>query len=130
MVGIKTVSTITTEKEWLDEFNNHNEVIYLIFKNDVVVGDASYEKKPDGSAYLSGLVIDTQFQRQGIGRKTMEIIMEELKDTKIIKLVTHPENTAAINLYISFGFVIKSRIENYFGDNEPRIEMIKESSTK
>ncbi len=126
LVGIKTVSAITTEKEWLNEFNNKNETIYLIFRDGVVVGDTSYEKKPDGSVYLSGLVIDPQFHGQGIGRRTMEIIMEELKDVKIFKLVTHPENNIAIKLYQSFGFVIKSRIENYFGDNEPRIEMVKE----
>ena len=127
LVGIKTVSTITTEKGWLDEFKNINGKIYLILKDGVVVGDTSYERKPDGSAYLSGLVIEPQFQGQGIGKEVMRLTMEDLKDVKIITLMTHPENKVAINLYLSFGFVIKGRKENYFGDGEPRIEMIKES---
>lgn len=126
IIGIKTVSAITTEKEWQNEFDNKNQTIYLILKDEIVVGDTSYEKKPDGSVYLSGLVIEPEFQGQGIGHKVMDIIMEELKDIKTITLVTHPENSVAIRLYLSFGFVIKSWKDNYWGEGEPRIELVKE----
>ena len=128
--GLKTVSAMTTEKDWQDEFGKKDAEIYLIFEDGIIVGDTSYEKKPDGSAYLSGLVIEPKFQGQGIGRKVMEIIMKELKNVKTIKLVTHPENKVSIKLYLSFGFVIKSWKDNYFGDGEPRIELIKERAGK
>lgn len=130
LTNLRTFSAMTSEKEWQDEFSNGNVTVYLVLKDGIIVGDASYEKKPDGSFYLSGLAIDPQFQRQGIGREVMNSIMDELKDIKVIKLLTHPENSVAVKLYLSFGFVIKSRKENYFGDGEPRIEMIKENSDK
>ena len=56
----------------------------------------------------------------------MKFILEELSDAKTIELATHPKNEAAIKLYASFGFIVTSQKENYFGDNEPRIIMIKE----
>jgi len=126
LVGIKTFSPMTTEEEWKEEFAKVSQKIYLVLKDGIVVGDTSYEKKSDGSVYLSGLAVDPQFQKQGIGREVMRLIMEELKDVNKVYLVTHPENSGAIKLYLSFGFVIKSWKDNYYGDGEPRIELIRE----
>jgi len=126
LVGIKTFSPMTTEEEWKEEFAKVNQKIYLILKDEIVVGDTSYEKKPDRSVYLSGLAINPEFQKQGIGREVMRLIMEELKDVNKVYLVTHPENSGAVKLYLSFGFVIKSWKDNYYGDGEPRIELIRE----
>lgn len=124
VADLKTYSALTTAKEWEDELKA--STVYLIFKDKTAVGDISYEKKSDSSVYLSGFVVDPKLQGQGIGREALIIIMEELKNEKIIKLVTHPENSGAIRLYLSFGFVIKSWRDNYFGDGEPRVEMVKE----
>jgi ribosomal protein S18 acetylase RimI-like enzyme len=126
--GLKTFSAMTTEKEWLSELSNENVTIYLILKDNAVVGDTSYEKMPDGSFHVTGLVIEPQYQKQGIGRQAMKMILDELKDAKRIELVTHPENAPAIKIYTSFGFKIKERIENYFGDGEPRIRLVKENN--
>ncbi len=124
VANTKIYSAMTSEDEWKVEFKKEGAVVCLILKDDVVVGDASYEKRDDG-AYISGLVVEPQFQDMGIGRQTMELILEELKDVKTIELVTHPENEVAIKLYLSLGFIITSRKENYFGDGEPRIVMVK-----
>lgn len=124
LTGLKTFSAMATEKEWQDEFKKDNFTIYLIMNDGKVVGNVSYEKNPDGSVYLSGFAIDPEFQGKGIGRQVMNQIMEELASAKKITLMTHPENTAAVKLYSSFGFVVRSRKENYFGDGEPRIEMV------
>jgi ribosomal protein S18 acetylase RimI-like enzyme len=35
--------------------------------------------------------------------------------------VAHPENEIALGLYMSLGFEIESRQENFFGDGEPRL---------
>ncbi len=121
----KIYSAMTDEKEWKQELNNNNATVYFILKNKVIVGNASYERKNNAHACISGLVISPEFQGMGIGRETIRLILEELKDVKIIELVTHPENEVAIKLYLSFGFIIKSRKENYFGDGEPRIIMVK-----
>jgi len=97
--------------------------VYLIEKNGEVVGNVSYERKSPDRVYISGLVVGSRFQGQGIGQAAMVKILEELKGTKRIELATHPDNKAAIALYESLGFVIESRKENYFGDGEPRLIM-------
>jgi ribosomal-protein-alanine N-acetyltransferase len=38
----------------------------------------------------------------------------------MVELVTHPENENAIRLYSFLGFRVERRLENYFGDGEPR----------
>jgi ribosomal-protein-alanine N-acetyltransferase len=59
-----------------------------------------------------------------LARKAMIHVLNEIELVKRIDLVTHPDNTKAINLYESLGFKIESTIENYFGDGEPRIVMV------
>ncbi len=54
----------------------------------------------------------------------MELLFEKLKDYKKLTLCVHPDNHAR-KLYGSFGFKVESRKENYFGDGEPRLIMIK-----
>jgi len=126
--GSKIYSAAITEKDWKEEFDKKNSVIYLILKDSKVVGDISYEIKTNDLAMITGLAIDPDFQGMGIGRVAVGLVLEELKDVKKIELATHPDNKKAIKLYSSFGFVQKRRIENYFGDGEPRILMVKENN--
>ena len=97
--------------------------VYMIMERDTVVGSVSYYKKEDQSIYISGLVIDPDYQGRGIARKVMLQILSEIKGEPRVKLVTHPDNIRAVNLYESLGFKITDRKENYFGDGEPRIEL-------
>ena len=122
--GSKIYSAMISEKEWQEEINKENARVYLIIKDGVVVGDVSYETESE-SATIAGLAISPEFQKMGVGQKTMEIILDELKDLKLINLLTHPENIGAVKLYQSLGFVIKDKKENYFGDGEPRILMLR-----
>jgi ribosomal protein S18 acetylase RimI-like enzyme len=52
-------------------------------------------------------------------------LLKELKIFKRLDLVVHPDNIGAIKLYNSLGFETESLKENYFGDGEPRLIMIK-----
>jgi len=72
------------------------------------------------------LVIHPNFQGQGIGREAVLFRLEKLKGVKRVWLVTHPENFKIINLYQSLGFKIEKRLENYFGDGEPRIILLRD----
>lgn len=121
----KTYSAMTTNKEWKEEFAKESARIFAIMSDDRVVGDVSYGIKENGVAYISGLCIDHELRGQGIGKQTIKMILEELKDYKRIELVTHPDNKSAIKLYFSFGFLTEKQMENYFGDGEPRILMAK-----
>lgn len=122
LVGTKIYSGLTgaedAEKELAENF------YYLIEKAGKVVGDISYKMQADGHAYINGLAVAKEFQRQGIGRQAMKKLLEILGDVKLIDLVTHPENKNAIKLYKSLGFrQIGEIMENYFNDGEPRIKM-------
>ncbi len=92
VANTKIYSAMTSEDEWKVEFKKEGAVVYLILKDDVVVGNTSYEKINDHNAHISGLVVKPQFQGMGIGRETIRLILEELKDVKTIELATHPEN--------------------------------------
>ncbi len=122
--GIKTYSPLTDREEAVKEITD--SFVYLIEQNSRVVGDISYEIRDKNHAYISGLAIMPDFQRQGIGRKALEMVLEDLKDFEVIDLVTHPDNKS-IGLYKSFGFKeAGEKIENYFGDGESRIRMVLE----
>jgi ribosomal protein S18 acetylase RimI-like enzyme len=125
MAASKTYSAMATDKEWGEEFDKKNAKIYAIVLGDKIIGDVSYEIKENCIAYISGLCIDHELHGQGIGKQAIGLILEELKNYKRIELVSHPENKNAIKLYSSFGFSTEKQMDNYFGDGEPRILMVK-----
>lgn len=120
-----TYSGIADEKEMEEEIRDN--VVYLIEKDGVAVGSIEYQRKTPDHAYVSGVVVNPDFQGQGIAREAMERILKELEGTKQIDLVTHPRNTPALMLYLSLGFTIESWKDNYYGDGEPRILLAKTS---
>ena len=121
-VGLKVYSGYFSEKEIKEWINN--DVVYLIKNGEKIAGSISYEIKDKNHAYISGLVIKPEFQKQGLARQAMELLFDELQDFKKLSLVVHPDNHA-VKLYESFGFVTESRKENYFEDGEPRLIMVK-----
>lgn len=124
MMNLKTYSAVTDEGEIREGFKK--AIIYLIENNGEAVGSIEYVIKSPNHAYISGFVVDLKFQRQGIGREGLKQLLEKLKIYKRIDLVTHPDNPA-LNLYKSFGFVVESRKENYWGEGEPRLVLAKSS---
>ncbi len=123
MIGLQTYSVMTDPEDQRNELQNN--VTYLIEKDGVVVGSISYEIKSEGHAYLSDLVIDPAYKRRGFGREAMVRVLKELEPNKRIDLVTHPENSAALELYLSLGFQVESREEDYYGDGQPRLVLVK-----
>ncbi len=124
VAGTKIYSPMLKEDEWKYEIENNT--VYLIEKDGAVVGNISYERKGEGRVYINGLAINPFFQGQGIGREVMIQILDEVKDAKRIELDTHPDNAPALALYKSLGFIVESRIENYYGDGEPRLVLVLE----
>ena len=121
-IGLKLYSGYFNEKEV--EGYVKNSIVYLIKNNDDIVGSISYDVINSNHADISGLVIKPEFQKKGLAKKAMELLFKELKDYKKLSLCVHPDNHA-LKLYESFGFKKESRKENYFGDGEPRIIMVK-----
>lgn len=121
VAGSRTYSAMLTPEEVRSEFSK--AIVYLVKEGDQVVGSVSYEMKGPDHAYIDGLLVTPARQHQGIGKAAMAKVLGELKYIRTIDLVTHPDNSFAISLYQSLGFVIGERKENYFGDGEPRIVM-------
>jgi len=121
--GIKIYSAMTNRDEVAEDVVKN--FVYLIERGGKVVGNISYELGDGNHAYLSGLAIMPEFQRQGIAREAVKRILDILKETKFISLVTHPENEKSISLYTSLGFKKDGEPkDNYFGDGQPRIRMV------
>lgn len=97
--------------------------VYLIYRNDHLVGSISYQIKADSSAYIDGLIVLPSFQKQGVASDSLDIILCELQTKKRIWLLTHPHNSASIIMYLKRGFVITSWTNNVFGDGQPRLQL-------
>jgi len=123
VVGVKTYSGIVEKDEAEKEIEEN--IVYIIKLDDLAVGNIEYKMEDKDTAYLGGLVVLPDFQGQGIAREAIKQILDKIGDVKKIHLVTHPHNSSAIKLYLSFGFVIDGWKDNYFGDGEPRIVMSK-----
>ncbi len=117
----RTYSAILDRNEALRELAE-NEV-YLAYKDGQLVGSVAYQIQGPDTAYLSGIVVYPAFQGQGIGRAMAEFRLGKVSGVQRVYLVTHPENRRAIALNESLGFRFEKRVENYFGDGEPRIVM-------
>lgn len=126
LAGLKTCYAITTREEWDREMKD--SAVYAIIRNGKIVGDICYEIKNNGRVMISGLMIDPEFQNQGIGSQALEKNFEELKFIRRIDLAVHPRNNAAIGLYLRFGFVIEAWKENFYGDGQPRLIMARENN--
>ncbi|NTW30905.1 MAG: GNAT family N-acetyltransferase [Candidatus Moranbacteria bacterium] len=107
-------------RQWI-----RDETVYLIEEDGTIVGDISYRVKDADHAYVSGLIIVPEFQRRGLARKAMKMLLEELREFDRVSLDVHPDNHA-VKLYESLGFVVTGREDDLYGDGEPRIIMTRE----
>jgi len=89
------------------------------------VGSISYKEKDKDHAHIGGLVVYLEYRGQGIATEAIKWILNELKDYKKVSLVTHPDNTIALKIYEKAGFKRGRVIDNYFGDGQSRVELVK-----
>ncbi|MGW8184926.1 MAG: GNAT family N-acetyltransferase [Candidatus Moraniibacteriota bacterium] len=120
--GLGVYSGYYTQEEIINWIKT--EIVFIIKKDDLVAGSISYEIKDKNHVYISGLVVRPEFQKMGIAREAMNLLLDKFGDVKRFSLVVHPDNHA-VKLYESLGFSRESVVENYFGDGEPRMIMVK-----
>ena len=80
-----------------------------IYNNDIPVGFVMYgiEPRDNNEYWIDRFMIDEKYQKNGYGKKALEIIIEKIKQDKThnkIKISTNPENSIAIKLYKKLGF--------------------------
>lgn len=122
VAGQSTYSPMLTREEWIKELKN-NEIFFIENDNGEVAGSIDLHR--DGnSGTLDGLAVMPQFQGRGFARKALEYALNTtLAGCTTINLFVHPDGPAR-KLYESFGFVVSQELENYFGDGQPRLEMV------
>lgn len=119
----KTYSALIDEAE-LKNFIN-NEFVFLIKRQNVILGLIAYKIVKKNVVYLDGLVVRKKFRRKGIAKQTVTIILKKISKYPRIELLVHPSNNPALCLYLPLGFFIESWKDNYFGDGEPRLMLVK-----
>lgn len=124
-VDSKTFHAMTTEAE-VKDFMDKNE-LFFISADDIKVGAISYEPRKD-SNHINELIVAPEHQKQGIGTRAMEVLMNQIGQDKPMDLVTHPENSIAIRIYLKLGFIITDLKDNFYGDGEPRLLLVKEKN--
>ncbi|MDD3808145.1 MAG: GNAT family N-acetyltransferase [Candidatus Pacebacteria bacterium] len=80
-------------------------VVYFIMDGDEAIGTISYKIQDDGKYYIDGLTIKPEFRKQGIAKRAMKKLLDEISDKDLVLLV-HPENNAALLIYLHLGFAI------------------------
>ena len=116
--GPKTYSPMLDEKEWMEEITHSS--IFLIRSGNEIVGSVSYEVEGSEHVHISGVVVKPEFQGKGIATAALKQILNQYASARRIDLETHPDNPA-LKLYESLGFKVESRVEDYWGDGEPRV---------
>lgn len=123
--GSRIYSAMLTEVEWIEALQK--EKVFRIESNGHIVGNLSYEYKNPQHVHISGIVIDPKYQGHGIAKRVLADLITRLSGVHVhrIDLVTHPHNERALSLYEKLGFHIESQVENYYGDGEPRVILVK-----
>ena len=84
-----------------------------VYDDDLMVGFVMYcIDEDDGEYWIYRMMIDKNHQSKGYGKKTMELLLEKIKEDKShnkIFLGVHKESVAA-NMYKSFGFEFNGQV--------------------
>ncbi|MBC2305361.1 GNAT family N-acetyltransferase [Listeria booriae] len=83
---------------------------YGIYSEDQLVGFIMYTFEIDSkdNHWISGFLVDKDYQHQGIGRRALEQLVDFVfvknPESIEVKVAVTPENTIAKNLFLSIGF--------------------------
>lgn len=98
---------------------------FLHVRRACIAATGAWRRRDDGTAYLSNIAVRPDLRRQGLARSMMVRLLDCCGDAAAVDLAVHPDNDAACSLYGSLGFKPSRREENFFGDGEPRLIMVR-----
>jgi len=120
--GLTTYHALTSPTEALQQIKD--SVNYFILRDTTIVGSISYKVRGADTAEIDGVVVLPDHEGKGYAKAALTLLLNELKPFAHIFLMTHPMNSRSIHLYTSLGFTEAGRVENYFGDGEPRLKFV------
>lgn len=90
-----------------DLINNEQKRDYRVLTvDDDIVGFCAFRKKDDHITWLSQFYIDPKYQKQGLGKKFLKFVEEEVSElSDYIVLEYWPDATWARDFYLSQGYV-------------------------
>lgn len=98
---------------------------FLIKNKKEIVGFVVYKVLRGKAVQLNGLAIDRRFRGRGFARQAIKLILKKVRAYPRVELLAHPYNVPALSLYLSLGFLIESWKDDYFGDGEPRLLLVR-----
>ena len=102
-----------------------NNFVFLIRHNNITIGSISYKINNKDSVRLDTFVVYLNYRGKGFGKAAIALLLKKTNKFKKVDLTVHPHNSRAISLYLSVGFMIESWQDNYYGDGEPRMILVK-----
>ncbi|MBJ7881417.1 GNAT family N-acetyltransferase [Gelidibacter salicanalis] len=83
--------------------------------------------KNTNQGWILSLGVHPDARGKNLGRQLTEQLLETLEHelSTEICLTVHPDNTSAIRIYESIGFINSTTYDAYYGANEPRLLMKK-----
>lgn len=108
-------------------YDTQNDYFKIAIIENVLVGYVIGAIDTDNSiAWILALAADKTHRNCGVATSLLNNIIPKLisKGVNSIKLTVAPDNKEAIHLYKQkLSFEIEKKIENYYGDNQPRLLM-------
>ena len=102
---------------------------YLNLRDQRIIATGAFRRREDASVYLSNIAVRPELRRMGLARAMLLHLLSCCSDAPTIDLAVHPENQPALGLYASLNFAPTRRHENFFGDGEPRLLMVRSTTT-
>lgn len=88
-----------------------SEIIVAINTDDILAGFTQYHHRKDGQTTLYNIVVDKNYQRQGIGKRMIDKLKAEAKERQQhFILLKCPEELPSNEFYRNYGFTL-SEIE-------------------
>ena len=126
------ISRISKASGYMDYINNigrayMSDGTILVCDIDVPCGFLKIEMLPDASAWLSGIRVDPEHWRMGIGDSLTNaaLVFAISRGASYARMLIHSENQRSVSLALKNGFVQKSLF--YFYEGRPDITKMVES---
>ena len=97
--------------------------LHFIICDGRIAGTVAHRCRNDGTVEISNVGLQPAWRGRGVARAAMQQVLALHPAATRFDLVTHPENEPALRLYRSLGFRVTARLENCFGDGEPRLRL-------
>ncbi len=111
----KSFSKPWSEKSIRESFKNTSCHFYTA-KDDVLAGYIGISIAAD-EGYILNIAVFPEYRGKGIGKALVKFLIEKYKnELSFLTLEVRPSNSAAVNLYSSFGFIKAGERKNYYSD--------------